>query len=58
MINSDQDAFAIGLKVLHCALTVELNKLGEDSGASHAAVKLMWAGPVRVRELQNSEESS
>ncbi len=30
MINSDQAAFAIGLKVPHCALTVELNAFGED----------------------------
>ncbi|HKR50711.1 MAG TPA: protein-L-isoaspartate(D-aspartate) O-methyltransferase [Pseudonocardiaceae bacterium] len=30
MINSDQAAFAIGLRVPHCALTVELHKFGED----------------------------
>jgi hypothetical protein len=30
MINSDQAAFSIGLKVPNCALTVELNKFGED----------------------------
>jgi protein-L-isoaspartate(D-aspartate) O-methyltransferase len=30
MINSGQAAFAIGLKVPHCALTVELNKFGAD----------------------------
>jgi protein-L-isoaspartate O-methyltransferase len=30
MINSDQAAFAIGLKVPSCALTVELNKFGAD----------------------------
>lgn len=30
MINSDQAAFAIGLKVPHCALTVELNTFGAD----------------------------
>lgn len=30
MINSDQAAFTIGLRVPHCALTVELDKFGED----------------------------
>lgn len=30
MINSDQAAFAIGLRVPCCSLTVELNKFGED----------------------------
>ncbi len=30
MINSDQAAFAIGLQVPRCALTVELNKYGQD----------------------------
>jgi protein-L-isoaspartate O-methyltransferase len=30
MINSDQAGFAIGLQVPRCALTVELNKYGED----------------------------
>ncbi|MDQ2879896.1 MAG: protein-L-isoaspartate(D-aspartate) O-methyltransferase [Actinomycetota bacterium] len=30
MINSDQAAFAIGLRVPRCALTVELGKFGED----------------------------
>jgi protein-L-isoaspartate O-methyltransferase len=30
MINSDQAAFSIGLQVPRCALTVELNKFGED----------------------------
>jgi hypothetical protein len=30
MINSDQAAFAIRLRVPHCALTVELNKFGEE----------------------------
>jgi hypothetical protein len=30
MINSDQAGFSIGLQVPHCALTVELNKVGED----------------------------
>jgi Protein-L-isoaspartate(D-aspartate) O-methyltransferase (PCMT) len=30
MINSDHAAFAIGLKVPHCALTVALNTFGED----------------------------
>jgi hypothetical protein len=30
MINSDQAGFSIGLQVPRCALTVELNKFGED----------------------------
>lgn len=30
MINSDQAAFAIGLRVPHCSLAVGLNKFGED----------------------------
>jgi protein-L-isoaspartate O-methyltransferase len=30
MINSDQAGFSIGLRVPHCALTVEFNKFGED----------------------------
>ncbi|MBV9140820.1 MAG: protein-L-isoaspartate(D-aspartate) O-methyltransferase [Pseudonocardiales bacterium] len=30
MINSDQAAFSIGLKVPHCVLTVELNTVGAD----------------------------
>jgi hypothetical protein len=30
MINSDQAAFAIGLQVPHCCLTVELSKFGDD----------------------------